>query len=253
MTKTGKDKPIIQFDQVTKQFPVKQGTITVLRGIQGDIPKGVILTLLGPSGSGKSTLLSLCNLLLTPDSGRVIVQDKDVREWDISELRRSVGMVFQTPTLLPGTVSDNLTIGAKLHGQRLDYPEQYLRQVGLSEDLLTRDAQDLSGGQKQRVALARTLVTKPSVLLLDEVTSALEPATVREIEELIKRIQQEQKTTILWVTHDLAQAERVGDIAWLLVDGKLTEASDTKMFFSNPQKEATRRFLKSERTGGDTK
>ena len=119
--------------------------------------------------------------------------------------------------------------------------------VGLTEDLLSRQAKELSGGQRQRLSLARTLVNEPSVLLLDEVTSALDPLSAHEIEELILRINRDQDTTILWVTHDLSQAERVGDQTWLVMDGRIVEAAPTKLFFSEPKEEQTKQFLDRQR------
>ena len=124
---------------------------------------------------------------------------------------------------------------------------KYMDYVGLTEDLLSREAKELSGGQRQRLSLARTLVNEPAVLLLDEVTSALDPISAHEIEELILRINREQHTTILWVTHDLSQAERVSDQTWLLVDGRLVEAAPTKLFFTEPKEEQTRQFLEMKR------
>lgn len=191
--------------------------VPALAEISGEVPSGAILTV-GSSGSGKSTLLSLCNLLLTPDNGEIRIHGKEVREWNIPELRRKVGMVFQTPTMLSGTVRDNLTVGARLNGFEVKESEQLILRMGLSQEMLLRNAQDLSGGQKQRLSLARTLVNQPSVLLLDEITSALDITSARAVEDLILQINREQKTTVLWVTHDLAQARRVGDLTWLLVD-----------------------------------
>lgn len=129
-------------------------------------------------------------------------------------------------------------------------PEAFLRSVGLPEDLLRRNAGDLSGGQQQRVALARTLVNNPEILLLDEITSALDPNATRDVEEWILRTHQERHTTLLWVTHNLDQARRVGQYTWLLVQGRLVEAAETVRFFGDPAKDETRRFLRSESPEG---
>ncbi|KMY53747.1 phosphate ABC transporter ATP-binding protein [Bacillus sp. FJAT-27231] len=218
----------------------------VLQDITADVPAGSVVTLVGPSGSGKSSLLSLCNLLSTPDEGEIWVQDKEVRTWDIKKLRRHVGLAFQTAPMLPGTVLDNLLSAARLHHFSFEEPERLIQYVGLPENILKRDARDLSGGQKQRIALARTLVNEPAVLLLDEITSALDPIAAREIEELIISIHKEKQNTILWVTHDLEQARRVGDFTWLIVEGQIIEQAATSLFFSCPEKEQTRLFLQRE-------
>ncbi|UOF92097.1 phosphate ABC transporter ATP-binding protein [Fodinisporobacter ferrooxydans] len=234
---------VIRFSKVAKYIQTPIGRQAILNEVSGSVPKGVILTLIGPSGAGKSTLLSLCNLLATPDEGHVYVDGKEVRSWPITELRRSVGYVMQTPTMLPGTVMNNLAIAAQLHGKTLENPGHFLDMVGLDEELLSKSAQDLSGGQKQRVALARTLVNHPSILLLDEVTSALDPGSTREIEDLLLGLQKNTSTTILWITHDLQQARRVGDYTWLLANGQVIEADETERFFSKPKEQLSQQFL----------
>lgn len=237
----------VEFRNVSKSFINEQETVDVLKNVSSKVEKGSIVTLIGPSGSGKSTILTLCNLLQTPDEGEILVQGKEVREWDIQELRRKVGIAFQSAPMIAGSALENLSLPVQLQGRNLDDPMKYLDYVGLTADLLSREAKELSGGQRQRLSLARTLVNKPTVLLLDEVTSALDPISAREIEELILRINREQHTTICWVTHDLSQAERVSDQTWLIVDGRLVEAGPTKLFFSEPKEEQTRQFLEMKR------
>lgn len=237
----------VEFRNVSKSFMNQQETVAVLKEVSGNVDKGSIITIIGPSGSGKSTVLSLCNLLQTPDEGEIRIQGKEIREWDIQELRRRVGIAFQSAPMISGTALDNLSLPLRLQGNTLNNPMKYMEYVGLTEDLLLRDAKDLSGGQKQRLSLARTLVNEPAVLLLDEVTSALDPISSHEIEELILRINREQNTTILWVTHDLSQAERVSDQTWLIADGRLVEAAPTKLFFTEPKEEQTKQFLEMKR------
>jgi putative ABC transport system ATP-binding protein len=241
----------LRFEQVGLHVHMQGKTVRVLSGISGEVPRGAILTVIGPSGSGKSTLLSLCNLLKTPDEGAVFVDGKEVRQWEIPSLRRHVGMVFQTPVMLPGTVRDNLLTGARIAGETLADPETYLERVGLPKELLDRDAQDLSGGQKQRVALARTLVTRPSILLLDEATSALDPASVREVESCIDEWNRTYGTTVVWVTHQLEQARRIGHWTWVLMQGRIIEQGETSALFARPKTEETRRFLSGELAGGE--
>ncbi|WDL96277.1 ABC transporter ATP-binding protein [Alicyclobacillus sp. ALC3] len=236
---------------VSKSFGRDGRNVEVLHGVSATVHKGAVVTLVGPSGSGKSTLLAVCNLMSTPDGGEVFIAGREVRQWNVRELRRYVGLAFQSATMFPGTVQDNLELGPKLRGHSLADPRAYLRRLGLGVDLLTANADDLSGGQKQRVALGRVLANEPKVLLLDEVTSALDPAAAKEIEEWIVQLQREQGLTLLWVTHNLEQARRVGTETWLMVNGRLVEASATEDFFEHPQHELTRRFLDGELGGAE--
>jgi len=240
----------IRFVDVSKGFTGRQGYKKVLQHVSGTIGKGQVVTVVGPSGAGKSTLLSLVNLLESVDEGEVRVLGKQVTQWPVSQLRRTVGLVFQTPALLQGSVLDNLAVSTRLHGGTLTSPDNHLRRVGLSPDLLEQEAETLSGGQKQRVAMARTLVNNPPILLLDEVTSSLDVAAAREVEELIVQLRQESDLTLLWVTHDLRQAERVGTETWLMVDGKLVETAPTAEFFAQPKHQLSRRFLDGSLSGG---
>ena len=239
----------IVFSDVTRRFVDENGRASGVLDLTATVPPGKITAIVGPSGSGKSTLLSLCNLLLTPDSGQILVHEREIREWESSHLRRLVGLVFQHPTMFPGTVTDNLALAARLQGQQPRPAEYWLERVGLPTDLKARIARDLSGGQRQRIALARTLSNHPRVLLLDEVTSALDPAAAKEIEELVLSIHKEQGTTILWVTHNLEQAQRVSHYTWLMADGHLVENGLTGEFFPVPKTETGRRFLAGELTG----
>ncbi len=233
----------IELKNVSKTFINSNETVSILNGINAEVKKGSIVTIVGPSGSGKSTILSLCNLLQTPDEGEIHIHGKEIREWNIRELRCHVGIAFQDAPMLKGTALDNLSLPAKLQGKLLGNPSRYMEYVGLDDNLLIREAKELSGGQRQRLSLARTLVNDPSVLLLDEITSSLDASASHEVEELILRINRERHTTILWVTHDLSQAERVGDQTWLVVGGKIIEATATKQFFTVPKDERTKQFL----------
>jgi putative ABC transport system ATP-binding protein len=233
----------VAFKEVKKTFQEGAETIQVLKGINGEIENGSILTIIGPSGSGKSTILSLCNLLQTPDEGELYIGGKEIRQWKVQDLRRYVGIAFQAAPMTKGTVLENLSLPLRLQGKTLENPAAYMKKVGLPEELLKREAKELSGGQRQRLSLARTLVNRPSVLLLDEVTSALDTKTAQGIEELILEINKEQQTTILWVTHDLNQAQRVGNTTWLIKDGFVAESGPTGELFSNPKKEQTKEFL----------
>ncbi|KJD47462.1 phosphate ABC transporter ATP-binding protein [Paenibacillus terrae] len=241
-----KSLPAIEFKNITKYFTGSEQQRAVLNGITARVSPGKITTLVGPSGSGKSTLLSLCNLLLTPDEGEISVFGKPLSEWEIPELRRKVALVFQDAPMLQGTVLYNLQTVERLHGTVLHDPGDLLERVGLTRDLLEQKAQELSGGQRQRLALARTLANRPDILLLDEITSALDPASVKEVEELLLQMNKEEGTTMIWITHHMEQARRVGHETWLMIDGKLVEQADTETFFHAPQHNETRKFIAGE-------
>ncbi|MGG4501119.1 phosphate ABC transporter ATP-binding protein [Paenibacillus polymyxa] len=236
----------IEFNHVTKYFTGSGQQRAVLNGITAKVPRGKITTLVGPSGSGKSTLLSLCNLLLTSDEGEISVLGKPITEWEIPDLRRKVALVFQDAPMLQGTVLYNLQTVERLHGTVLEDLVGLLERVGLTRDLLEQKAQELSGGQRQRLALARTLANRPDILLLDEITSALDPASVKEVEELLLQMNKEEGTTMIWITHHMEQARRVGHETWLMINGRLVEQADTETFFNAPQHSETRKFVAGE-------
>ncbi|BFG14398.1 hypothetical protein CerSpe_006720 [Prunus speciosa] len=165
----------------------------ILNGLSLDIPKGVIVGVIGPSGSGKSTLLRALNRLWEPPSGTVFLDGHDLRDLDVLSLRRKVGMLFQLPALFEGTVADNIRYGPQLRGQA------------------------------QRVALARTLANSPEVLLLDEPTSALDPISTEHIEGALEKLKKKQGMTIIMVSHSIKQIQRIADVVCLLVDGEIVE------------------------------
>lgn len=233
----------LRFVDVTRRVRADGRDRTLLQDVRGAVRAGTIVTVVGPSGAGKSTLLALCNLMQTPDAGEVFVWEREVRQWPLRALRRRVGLVMQQPVMLPGTVYDNLAAAARLHGEPEPDGRALLDLVGLPEDLLQRPAAELSGGQKQRIALARTLANRPDILLLDEATSALDRASAAAVEELVVRQVRERGLTVLWVTHDLAQARRIGDETWLVVDGRVVEQGPTAALFDGPKTEWGRRFL----------
>ncbi len=194
----------------------------ILRDINLAIPEEQVLTITGPSGSGKSSLLSLLNLLRNPTRGRILLDERDIRLINVLELRRKVGIAFQKPYLFKGTVEYNVLLGPSLRGVKSRYsPEQLLEMVGLDASLLQREATILSGGEQQRVTLARTLANEPEVLLLDEVTASLDSDSAHFIEGLVRKLSENKGITVIWVTHDPEQVQRVSDQNVVLVDGKV--------------------------------
>lgn len=219
---------------------------TILSSISLEIPAGSIFILIGPSGSGKSSLLRLLNRLDAPTSGRILYKDQPIESYPVQELRKEVGMLFQHPVMINGTVRDNIALGHKL--QKKDLPEEkvleLIERVGLEKDLIDKDASVLSGGQKQRVALARTLVNDPKVLLLDEPTSALDPGAVVQVRETL--IQQAKRgITLVWVTHDMDVASDVATGGALLVGGKIVVQGGREELFEG-KNQIAQTFLKGE-------
>lgn len=220
-------EPAIQFQHVD----FNANGMYILKNISGSFTKGRITTLVGPSGAGKTTLLKICNGLLSPISGRILVNNQPITSYEPTELRRLVGMALQDAPMIYGTVYDNLELPRKLQNKVLSTPEAilYLENVGLDESFLKRNAEDLSGGQRQKVSIARTLINKSSILLLDEITSALDRTSVHDIEELIKKINAQYGTTIIWITHNLQQALTIGHDTWVMMDGELIEQGESSL------------------------
>jgi putative ABC transport system ATP-binding protein len=208
---------LFSFDRVSVRF----GGTTVLDEVSATITDGGSITcLLGPSGSGKSTMLRLCNRLEVPTAGCIRFRGDDLADEEPLRLRRRVGMVFQRPTVFPGTVRDNL------HVASADAEESacvaVLERAHVDPGLLDREADALSGGEAQRVCLARTLITGPEVLLMDEPTSALDPASTRSLEALGAELAADGMP-IVWVTHDLGQADRIADHRIVLTEGRIAD------------------------------
>jgi len=220
---------LVTFDDVGFQHP---GRPPVLRHFNLTVAPGEIVALVGRSGAGKTTVLKLVNRLLLPASGRVVVEGRDTREWDGIRLRRRIGYVFQDIGLFPHmTVEENVTIVPRLERwpteRAGDRARQLLDLVGLPySEYGSRRPHELSGGQRQRVGLARALAIDPPILLMDEPFGALDPITRVEVRREFARIQAQLRTTVLLVTHDIAEAFTLGSRVGVMDDGEL-RACDT--------------------------
>jgi putative ABC transport system ATP-binding protein len=188
-----------------------------------------ITVLAGPSGAGKSTLLRLCNRLEVPTEGTIRFRGVDVAGLDPLAHRRRVGMVFQRPAPFPGTVRDNLRVACSALDANEPFFVDALEQAGLDAGFLDRRADDLSGGEAQRACLARTLVTRPEVLLLDEPTSSLDPAATAELESRAMALAA-AGVPVVWVSHDLAQVQRIADDVVVLVGGRVADDHERGRF-----------------------
>ncbi|KAF5735798.1 ABC transporter I family member 17-like [Tripterygium wilfordii] len=197
----------------------------ILNGINMDIPKGVVVGIIGPSGSGKSTVLRALNRLWEPPSGTVFLDGQDITGLDVLALRRKVGMLFQLPALFDGTVADNVRYGPQLRGKKLTDTEVYnlLTLADLDSSFYSKNGSELSVGQAQRVALARTLANEPEVLLLDEPTSALDPIATQNVEDVIVKLKKNRGMTVVMVSHSIKQIQRIADVVFLLVNGEIVE------------------------------
>jgi ABC-type polar amino acid transport system ATPase subunit len=238
--------PVVRLEGVHKSF----GDNEVLRGIDLDVRRGEVLTIIGPSGSGKSTLLRCVNLLEPLNAGRIFFEGVEItrKGADLSATRQRIGIVFQQFNLFPHlTVMNNLTLAARRirHQRRADAEaraQQLLERVGLTEKAGQHPHQ-LSGGQQQRVAIARALMMDPHVMLFDEVTSALDPELVGEV-LIVMRDLARDGMTMLVVTHEMQFAREVGDRLVFMDEGRIVEEGVPAEVLDRPQEERTRRFLR---------
>ena len=236
---------MISFDKVHKSF----GKLEVLKGIDLQIPKGQVVTLIGPSGSGKSTILRCINGLEMPTSGTVTVDGVNITDpkADIQKVRRNIGMVFQHFNLFPHmTVMENM-IYAPTHVAKLSKEEAQAKAMKLLELVGLTEKADaypnkLSGGQKQRIAIARALAMEPQIMLFDEPTSALDPEMVKEVLEVIKGLAHTGITMAL-VTHEMGFAREVSDRICFIDDGQILEDTTPDQFFRQPATDRARAFL----------
>jgi len=190
-----------------------------LHGVDARFAAGKVTAIVGPSGAGKTSLLRCLNRLEEADRGRVLLDGTDIRTMAPTDLRRRVGMVFQTPVLFEGDVRTNLTYG--LRDVSEDNVRWAIEEAGLTEEFLGRGSGALSVGQAQRACIARCLIRKPDVLVMDEPTSALDKDAAARIESLVRKLAEHGLAVVL-VTHNLEQARRTADDALLLVDGSVS-------------------------------
>jgi len=237
----------------TEGLNLYYGSFYALKNVDFHVYRNSITALIGPSGCGKSTLLRCFNRMndLIGDvriEGKIIIDDTPIEEFDIIDLRRRVGMVFQRPNPFPFTVYENMVYGLAIHGMKRKRPmeviERCLRAVGLwdnIEDKLKTSALLLSDEMKQRLCIARLLTIEPEIILLDEPCSALDPIATMRIEELMVELKKDY--TILIVTHNMQQAARVSDYAGFMLLGDLVEFGTTEQIFTAPKDSRTEEYI----------
>ena len=240
----------------TEELSIAYGEKLAVNGVSLAVRKGEVLALIGPSGCGKTTLLRSLNRLvdLTPGvarGGRILLDGEDVDSFDVTRLRRRVGMLFQQPNPFPMSIFDNVAYGLRERGSKKPSRKQLepavteaLHRAGLFEEVkdnLDHPALALSGGQQQRLCIARSLAVGPEVLLLDEPCSALDPISTQTIEETVVGLRSE--VAIVIVTHNLQQAQRVADHVAFMYLGDLIEYGEVEQVFSAPVAERTREYV----------
>jgi ABC-type polar amino acid transport system ATPase subunit len=239
------DRPVLRITNLHKNFD----GVPVLRGIDLDVHQHRVVALIGASGSGKSTLLKSINLLERIDDGQIFLKGEDISDprVNVDKTRARIGVVFQQFNLFPHlTVLDNVTLASrKVHGVPRDQAEgtavEWLERIGMRDKLRTYPDR-LSGGQQQRVAIVRAITSNPELLLLDEITSALDPQLVGEVLDLVSELKT-GGSTILMATHEMTFARKVADTVVFLKDGVLIEQGPPEQIFDHPQHPETRDYL----------
>ena len=232
------------------------GDFHALKHVNIAIPNNEVVAFIGPSGCGKSTFLRLFNRMndLIPGTrltGEIRIDGKNIydKSVDVDALRKDVGMVFQRPNPFPKSIFENVAYGLRVNGVKdreflCHRVEEALKGAALWNEVkhkLKESAYALSGGQQQRLCIARAMAVEPSVLLMDEPASALDPISTAKIEELICELS--QQTTIIIVTHSMQQAARVSNKTAFFYLGEMVEYGDTKKIFTHPDKEATQNYI----------
>ncbi|WP_204519870.1 ABC transporter ATP-binding protein [Brevibacillus fulvus] len=236
---------LLQLKQLAKKRPGSTDSY-LFRNLSAAVAEPQIIHLLGFSGQGKSTLLRIIARLSGADAGELYLFDQPMAAYSPEEWRSTVCYVAQQPIMLPGSVEDNLRIAS--HLQQIPFDRDYARQLMERMELhldWSKAAAQLSGGEKQRLALIRALLLRPRILLLDEVTSALDIHSQHAVEQVLLELQRSEGTAQIWVTHQLEQARRISQRIWFLAEEQLLEDSSPQAFFHSPRTEEARRFLQT--------
>ncbi|PFO03302.1 glycine/betaine ABC transporter ATP-binding protein [Bacillus sp. AFS076308] len=237
---------MIRFEQVSKQFP--NGTFAV-KSLDFEIKKGEFFILIGPSGSGKTTTLKMINRLIELSKGWVWINGMKISDYDINELRWNIGYVLQQIALFPHmSIAENIAIVPELVNwdkekiaARVD---ELLKMVGLDpKEYRNRKPSELSGGQQQRVGVIRALAADPEIILMDEPFSALDPFSREKLQDELLEIQRKLKKTIVFVTHDMQEALKLGDRICLMKDGEIVQIGTPNEFLTIPVNDFVREFV----------
>ncbi|WP_026342270.1 ABC transporter ATP-binding protein [Paenibacillus fonticola] len=237
---------MLKFEQVSKTYP---NGYEAVKNISFEIEAGEILVLIGPSGCGKTTSMKMINRLIPHTSGKIYVQGKDITQENPVTLRKNIGYVIQQIGLFPHyTIEENVGLIPELKGwstsKKKERVNEMLRMVGLDPAIFAkRYPKQLSGGQQQRVGVARALAADPDIILMDEPFGALDPITREQLQDELLRLQQEVKKTIVFVTHDMEEALKLGDKIAILKDGELVQIATPDQLLSHPANEFVEGFV----------
>ncbi|HSF19906.1 MAG TPA: ATP-binding cassette domain-containing protein [Vicinamibacteria bacterium] len=249
--------PTVELRSVTKRFA--GSARPALDGVSFSVAEGETLVLLGSSGSGKTTSLKMVNRLVEPDEGQVFVEGREVRSWDPIVLRRRAGYVIQEVGLLPHfTVQENVELVPRLEGwndeRRSERARYLLGLVSLDPDEFSRKKpSELSGGQRQRVGVARALALDPPLLLMDEPFGALDPITRRRLQDEFLEMTRELHKTIVFVTHDVPEAFKLGDRIGVMDAGRLIQLAPPERIRSQPSSDLVRELIRTDGFAEDVK
>ena len=236
---------MIEIKHISKEY---SKDIKVLDDLSLSIAKGEFITILGPSGCGKTTLLKSINKLISIDSGDIKVAGKSIKAWDTIKLRRSIGYVIQQIGLFPHmTNEDNISYVLALEGveksQRRARAEELIELVGLDKAMLDRYPNELSGGQKQRIGVARALAFNPDIILMDEPFGAVDEIARTALQNELLKLQKQLNKTILFVTHDIQEAIKLGSRIVLLNNGKIEQVGTKEELIFKPASQFVKDFM----------
>ncbi|MDT3394475.1 MAG: ABC transporter ATP-binding protein [Bacillota bacterium] len=240
---------MIEFEGVTKQYEQS----LALDGLTLTIPDNGLFVLVGPSGSGKTTTVKMINRLIEPTSGTIKIDGQPINQMDLQTLRLNIGYVLQNIALFPHlTIEENITIQLEVlkwtKADRQKRARELLEMVHLDPNqYASRYPSELSGGQQQRIGIIRALATSPKVILMDEPFSALDPVTRTQLQDLVLSLQKQLHNTIVFVTHDMKEALRLGDEIAVMRQGSIQQVGTAKAIFNQPKNEFVREFFDIER------
>lgn len=235
---------MIEYKNISKSYDARD----ILENFNLQIEAGDFLTIVGTSGSGKTTLLKMINGLVKPDKGQILINGQDIEGQDLIALRRSIGYAIQGNVLFPHlTVAENIAYVLRLQGQDEEQIDKTVKEklamLGLEDDLEERYPAALSGGQAQRVGIARSLAASPSILLMDEPFGAVDAITRYQLQRELKKLHAENQITIVFITHDITEALKLGNKVLILDQGRIQQLGSPREILQQPANDFVKDLL----------